>query len=100
MSRNAGSNRPSLGKEVKLDCSDITSQVNFLQGKVLTIIEASISDERKLKAVKDLIKSAFSNQLAYIGDLCFPECGIATRESIESMGVDVDKMESDGSIEV
>ena len=42
------------------------SQFNFLQGKVLTIIEASSEDHGKVKAMKDLVKSAFRDQMAWM----------------------------------
>ena len=38
-------------------------QLKFLQGKVLTIIDASISDTEQRKAIKDLINQSFSSQL-------------------------------------
>jgi len=42
------------------------SQFNFLQGKILTIIEASSEDRGKVKAMKDLVKSAFRDQMAWM----------------------------------
>ena len=42
------------------------AQFNFLQGKILTIIEASSEDRDKVKAMKDLTKSAFRDQMAWI----------------------------------
>ncbi len=39
---------------------------NFLQGKVLTIIDAAIHEERANKAIKDLIKWAFREQYKHI----------------------------------
>lgn len=40
----------------------------FLLGKVLTIIDASYSDERQREAVKSLIKDKFHSQLDYLLD--------------------------------
>ena len=47
----------------------VETQVKFLQGKVLTVIDASFSDERQLKAVKDLVNQVFSQQLDWIYEL-------------------------------
>ena len=79
--KNVGANRL-LGKEVKLDYGAIGSQMSFLQGKILTIIDASFTDERQLKAVKDLVKAQFSEQLSWIGDICFPETNMVSKERV------------------
>lgn len=39
------------------------------QGKVLTIIDATIDDDRKRKYVKDLIKEAFNSQADWLFEL-------------------------------
>lgn len=44
----------------------IESQVKFLQGKVLTIIEAALTNPNQLEAVKSLVKKTFSEQLDWI----------------------------------
>jgi hypothetical protein len=80
-------------KRTPLDYEAIESQVSFLQGKVLTVIDAAILDERQLKATKDLIKSAFSEQLSWIGQLCFPEVVMASRDEMTAKGEDVEKIE-------
>lgn len=50
----------------------IETQIRFLQGKILTIADASFSDERQCKAVKDLIKKTFSDQLNWLQEIYFP----------------------------
>ena len=60
-------------REVKLGLTAISAQVKFLQGKVLTIVEAVIVNEAQLKAVKDLIKRQFNEQLSWITELCYPD---------------------------
>jgi hypothetical protein len=39
------------------------------QGKVLTIIDATFTDEKRLKYVKDLVKDAFSSQANWLFEL-------------------------------
>lgn len=83
-----------VGKEVKLNCDQVSSHIKFLQGKVLTIIEASV-DEGKLKAVKDLVKGVFSDQLTYVLQQCLPELPIVHPDLLESQGMDVLKLSSE-----
>lgn len=85
-------------KSVKLDCGEIISQIKFLQGKVLTVVEASYQEERQLKAVKDLINKMFSEQMTWITQLCYPELPMWSREQVKESGVDVDAVER-GSVE-
>ena len=79
------------GQEVKLNCDEVSSHIKFLQGKVLTIIEASV-DGDKLKAVKDLVKGVFSDQLTYVLQQCLPELPIVHPDSLESRGIDTLKL--------
>lgn len=44
----------------------IESQIKFLQGKVLTVIDASMPSGEQKKAIKDLINQKFSEQLNHI----------------------------------
>ncbi len=46
--------------------SGIESQIKFLQGNILTIIEAAISDKTQLQALKTIINRSFSDRLRYI----------------------------------
>ena len=72
----------------KLSYTDIEKQVKFLQGKTLTILEASFTNESQLKAVKDLTNRAFSEQLTRICQECFPELPIKSKEHVgEMLGV-------------
>lgn len=61
---------PSTIKEVKLEYIVIERQVKYLQGKVLTILEASCQNETQLQAIKGLVKDTFSSQLSWIYELC------------------------------
>ena len=50
--------------------SEINSQVGFLQGRVLTILDVSIANARQNKAIKDLVKSEFFDIVEHITTLC------------------------------
>ena len=91
MIKKADSYRP---KEEPMYYGDILKQVKFLQGKVLTVIEASyIANKKQTKAVKDLVNKMFSEQLTRIAQLCYPELPMQSREQVAESGVDVDKIE-------
>lgn len=79
-----------------LEFSSIVAQLGFLEGKVLTIIDASYTNERQLKAVKDLVKKMFSEQRNWIGQLCYPTENIQAREQVAESGVNVDAVERNG----
>jgi hypothetical protein len=57
-------------KEKEMDYFAIKAQIGHLKGKVLTIIDASIENEQKNKAIKDLIHEVFFSQLDWIYQLC------------------------------
>lgn len=52
-----------------LPLSAIQAQISFIQGKVLTIIDATSASDAQNKAIKDLVKDAFRTQLNWIGSL-------------------------------
>ena len=81
-----------MGTEVPLSYDDIQTQLGFLQGKVLTVVEAALEGE-KLVAVKSLIKKMFSEQTAHIGGLCYPRVHMMTRERVNETIGDVEKIE-------
>jgi len=58
------------GEERTLRFSLISKQLRWLQGEVLTILEATIDDERKLKATKDLVKDKFAAKISWVYELC------------------------------
>jgi hypothetical protein len=55
-----------LPYEKPIDISVISTQLRFLEGKILTIIDASYSDPIQRKAVKDLITDAIWKQYEHI----------------------------------
>lgn len=58
------------GTEAVLRFSLISRHLRWLQGEILTILEASIDDERKLKAVKDLVKNQISAKISWLYEQC------------------------------
>jgi len=87
-----------MGKEVFHSFGTIQTQVKFLQGKVLTVIDASYTDGRQLKAVKDLVNKMFSEQLTWISQLCYPTTNMQSRFQVAESGVDVDHIEKDAEL--
>ena len=57
-------------EEHAMDFSAIAKHIKWLQGEILTIAEASIDNENKLKATKSLISKSFSDKLDWIYQMC------------------------------
>lgn len=93
MSNKFSANPIPINEQSSLDFEAIRSQVKFLQGKVLTVVDASIAELSQRKAVKDLINQAFSEQLTWISQLCFRDLPIVGRDSLIAQGIDVDAAE-------
>lgn len=53
-----------MGEEVRYTL--IQKEIQNLTGKVLTLLEATVDDERKLTAVKDIVKEYFSSNIKKI----------------------------------
>lgn len=66
------SNLPELpvGTEYTLRFTLISRHLRWLQGEILTILEATIEDDRKLKAVKDLVKDKISSKISWLYEQC------------------------------
>lgn len=79
-------------KAEKLGIDAINFQINYLQGKVLTIVEAVMSQELQCKATKDLVRSEFSDTMSYIHQLAFPSLPIYTEGEIQALGIDMAKV--------
>lgn len=67
------------GRENYMRFSLISRQLRWLMGEVLTIAEASIDNEKRLKATKDLIKDKFSSKISWI----YEQCGCPEEEQNE-----------------
>lgn len=66
-------------EEKALRFSLASRHFRWLQGEILTIIEATIRDERQLKAVKDLVRDKFSSKISWLYEQCgAPEDQLAT----------------------
>lgn len=55
-----------------LSTDSVITQINFLKGKVLTIIDASFPEGNQRKAVKDLINQAFYSQISHVESFTVP----------------------------
>lgn len=91
MKTHVGSYEKYMGDSIPLDHDAIQAQFSFLQGKVLTVVEASIEGE-KLVAVKSLIKKMFSEQTTWVTQLCFPDTRMMTKDEAEATIKDYDKI--------
>lgn len=61
------------GTEKPLDVDKVLGVVKHLQGKILTIIDASFTDLNRVKFVKDLIKDSFSTSSNWIFEMSIRE---------------------------
>jgi len=82
-----------LDKEKFFGYGVIETQVKFLQGKVLTVIDASYPVGEQKKAIKDLVNKMFSEQLTWISQLCFPTTNMQSKSQVAESGEDVDEIE-------
>ena len=74
-----------LGKANDISLDVVTFQINYLQGKILTLIEAVIPDRVQLKATKDIVKGLFSDQLMYVYQVAYPDTQMMTTSMAESI---------------
>ncbi len=56
-------------QEGSLYLGGIISQIKFIEGDILTIIDSAIAEDRHNKATKDLVKNVFSRQMRWISSL-------------------------------
>ena len=61
------------GTEKDLPPERVLSIVKHLQGKILTIVDASYDDKERAKFVKDLVKDAFSSSSNWIYEMSIRE---------------------------
>lgn len=73
-----------------VDYENASSNLNFLQGEILTIIEATGMEGQQLKAVKDLVKNKFSFAHDWIAKIAFPELPMAFKDELKAGGEDLD----------
>jgi len=88
MSKNkVGGNTPKI-KEVELSYDQIRAQIKFIQGQVLTVVDASYGDAVQRKAIKDIINNYFSDSLNWLYDLSHE--GVQSLGETEMVQVDTD----------
>lgn len=87
-----------LGRNVNLPHSAIQAQFGFLQGKVLTVVEAAL-EGTKLEAVKSLIKKMFNEQQSWVTELCYPEVRMLTTDEARAKIADIDEVERNAQSE-
>lgn len=80
---------------LRLEYVEIETQVKFLQGKVLTVIDASFPSNEQRKAVKDLINKSFSEQLNYLFQLTHPEAIVLSETAMDSLIIPEDENETE-----
>ena len=56
--------------EFALRFSAVSRHLRWLQGEILTVLEATIDDERKLKATKEIAKDKFNAKISWIYEMC------------------------------
>ncbi len=57
--------------ELPISYSGMEIHLKDLAGKVLTIVDASYSDQIQRKAIKDLVKKEFGGVFRYFQEMCF-----------------------------
>lgn len=57
------------GDENPLEVRRVIGMVKHLQGKVLTVLDATFTDEKRIKYVKDLIKECFSSSSNWLYEM-------------------------------
>lgn len=79
-----------LEGEKLADHSYILRVMGHLLGKVLTTVEASTSDKGQAKAIKDLMRSHFSQEMEFVGSMMFDQTvlGKMAEESLEELEED------------
>jgi len=60
-----------LNKERAIRFNRLSDDLRCFAGEILTIIDASYSEERQNKAIKDLIKTQFRKLIGHYEDICF-----------------------------
>ena len=61
------------GDEKPVEIQRVLSVVKHLQGKILTVLDATFIDEKRIKYVKDLVKEAFSSSSNWLYELSIRE---------------------------
>lgn len=62
-----------ISGEKALSHSFVLDTLRKVMGKTLTIIDSSIDDERKNKAMKDLVRSVISDEMQFSAEMAFDQ---------------------------
>lgn len=76
-----------LGEPKGIELDDVERTINYLQGKVLTVLDACIVDRNQLKAIKDIIKSYFSDAHMQLLQFGYPDIDMLKEIEVETTGV-------------
>ena len=81
------------------DHSFVLDVAKRMSGRMLTLIEASISDKEQRKALKDMVKGFFSEEMNHVSDLMFSQeymnnmCQKATDEAPQNLqSIDIEEI--------
>ena len=69
----------------ELHFNEISTQLGFLEGKVLTLVDATFGDREQRKAFKDMVRAQFRAQKTHIESICFG-IGAYLEQSTENPG--------------
>lgn len=89
------SKTPRIEKAKPLSLDSVQFQVQYLQGRVLTILEAVIANQEQCKATKDIVRGEFNNTISWIVAQAYPSIPVMTRGHVASLGADVDTIEKE-----
>lgn len=84
-----------IKKEIPISYKEIENVVKYIQGKTLTVIEASIQNPNQLKAIKDLVKHIFSEQLTKVYNYMHPNCTMLSESDMVRYSGSVEKFQED-----
>ncbi len=68
-------------KEHTLSADAMSSQIRFLAGRILTIVDASVHEEKQNKAMKDLIRNEVASTLNHITTLATEGCELVVSDN-------------------
>lgn len=86
-----------IEKETHLSHIEIENIIKYIQGKVLTVVEAIALNPIQLKATKDLVKHIFSEQLTRLYNETHPNCTMLGEADMVMYSGSVDKFQEENT---